>query len=53
MGQPAITYTNRIEIDKREMTLEELTEEERAWFGDLIRTRPLQSLGYILEETAP
>lgn len=53
MGQPAISYTNRIEIDGREMTLEELTEEERTRFGDLVRTRPLQSMGYLVEENAP
>lgn len=53
MGQTEITCTIRVNTGERELTLEEMTEEERAWFGDQVRTRPLLSMGYRLEKTAP
>lgn len=53
MERLTISYTNRICIDGKEVTLEELTQKEKEWFGDQIITRPLLSMGYRLEAPAP
>lgn len=45
-----LTFRNLVRVGDKYVPIEELTEEQRKDFGNYVRRRPMEALGYIVEE---
>jgi hypothetical protein len=45
-----LTFRNLVKVGEEYVPIEELTEEQRQDFGNYVRRRPMEALGYIVEE---